>query len=199
MMLAGSCSAQAQMSLDDIEASIGGLSDEMVRVEALLSNEDANKRLAAMDMLIKSGNPDYALRAREMGLFSSDKQMQRRALAAIFDAGGPFRVDIPLQGVDEEKTRIRGYIHDWDTGVLRDNESVGQFLVYLGAFDATKQCWPYRNNKSYCAITPTGNQYVFTDSSTFIGSFVLLPDGTLSGQGSYRDYGSVSFVVNLVE
>ncbi|WIY52340.1 hypothetical protein O9Z70_12840 [Devosia sp. YIM 151766] len=190
--------ALGQFSLDEIEASVGKLSDEMGRVDALLGDTDPNKRLAAMDMLIKSGNADYATRAREVGLFSSDKQMQRRALAAVFDAGGPFRFDIPLTGVAEDATRIRAYIKNWNTGVLRDNESVGQFLLYTAPFDEGKQCWTYKTSSS-CAVTPTGEQYVFTDGSSFVGSFKLMPDATLAGEGSYRGNKTVSFVVNLVE
>ncbi len=190
---------QAQFSLDEIEANVGSLSDEMTRVDALLSDPDPNKRLAAMDMLIKSGNLDYAARAKEVGLFSSDKQMQRRALNAIFDNGGPFRVDALLNVVADDKTWARSFIKTYD-GSFRDNDSIGSVIIYLGEFDKTAGCWPARG-QSYCSITPTGDQYVIRIGGMLQldGILSLGADGVLSGSGIFREMETFPIRINLAE
>lgn len=189
--------AAAQFSLDEIEANVGSLSDEMTRVDALLGDADPNKRLAAMDMLIRSGNVDYAARAKEVGLFSSDKQMQRRALAAIFDAGGPFRIDVLLQGLDEDKTRAREFVKGQD-GSFRDNDTVGSVLLYTGEYSAELACWPVRK-RSECAITPTGDHYIVSGYYAFTGSFSLNAEAALTGSANYYNRDTFPIRVNLVE
>lgn len=197
ILLAGAMPAQAQFSLDDIEASIGSLSDEMARVDALLGDTDPNKRLAAMDMLIKSGNVDYATRAKEVGLFSSDKQMQRRALAAIFDSGVPLRIDFPLANVDEDETRVRSMIKYFD-GSVREGSAYGQILLHLGKFDIENTCWTYKG-RSDCAVVPTGDHYVMPSFFYRTGAFRLNASGVLEGDMTYYDNSSFVFTINLVE
>lgn len=80
--------ASAQTSLDDIEAKLSTATDELRRVDAILADSDANKRVAGMQLLLASDNPVFVKRAREAGLFSSDPYMREAALKAILDAGG---------------------------------------------------------------------------------------------------------------
>ena len=49
--------AQAQLSLDDIEAALDGAAGELQRVDEILAHPDANRRLAGMELLLNSGNP----------------------------------------------------------------------------------------------------------------------------------------------
>lgn len=190
--------AQAQFSLDEIEASVGSLSDEMARVDALLSDADANKRLAAMDMLIKSGNLDYAKRAKEVGLASSDKQMQRRALTSIFDSGVPMRIDFPLTNVDEGETQVRRMVQSFD-GSVREGDAYAQVLLSLGKFDTENSCWVYKNNSSICAIVPTGEHYVMPKTYGRTGAFRLNSSGVLEGDMTYYDGASFVFTIDLAE
>lgn len=189
--------SSAQLSLDDIEATVGGLSDEMARVDVLLAEPDQNKRLAAMEMLIKSGNPLYAQRARETGLFSSDKEMQRVALKAIFDAGGPFRIEVPVQGLNEDETRVRRWVLD-NQGSLFDGDTKGQFLIYTSAYDEAEKCWKFKG-KSYCAFVQSGDHYVLRDWGNFEGTVRLSTNGLLVGEGAPYGRKTVKFQIDLVE
>lgn len=191
-------SAFAQMSLDEIEASVGGMSDEMARVDALLAEPDQNKRLAAMKMLIQSGNPLYESRARETGLFSSEKEMQRVALAAIFDGGGPFRADFSLSGVDEDEAKIRSWIK-YVGGTLFEDGKMGQVTIYTSAYDEERKCWPLKSNENHCAFTPTGDYYVLDWDMSFRGTLALTTEAVLAGEGAYDGLGTVKLQINLVE
>lgn len=189
----------AQLSLEEIEASVGDMSDEMARVDALLAEPDQNKRLAAMEMLIKSGNPLYEQRARETGLFSSDKEMQRVALKAILDAGGPFRVEVPVQGLNEEATRVRHWVTRTNNGSLFEGDTKGQFLVYTSAYDEETRCWAFEGNSNKCAFVQSGDHYILRDWSDFEGTIRLSTDGVMIGEGAFGGSDTITFQINLVE
>ena len=59
---------QAQTLLADIENALGGRASELGRVEELLSDSDPHKRIAAMELLLDSGDPQFIRKAREFGL-----------------------------------------------------------------------------------------------------------------------------------
>jgi hypothetical protein len=179
--------AHAQISLDDIEASIGGRIGELERVEQLLSHPEPNRRIAAMELLLKSGDPAFVRKAREFGLFSDDHQLRQAAVRAIFDAGGAFRIETeaPRDGSTSLGDVMRMY------GGAVDNEGRGSIpFILSGDFDSKKVCWLRTTTRDdQCALRPTGESIHLADWNYTTGEFKLDDEGNLSGFLLYRNTG----------
>ena len=174
--------ALAQSSLSDITAQLDARASEMAQVEALLADADAGRRLAAMELLIKSGNPVYAKRATEVGIFSSDVELQRAALRAVFDAGGPFRILINYGGSTDEQNGVKSWIGgegSWD-----DTTKRATYIFRTQPFDEKRQCWPFAES-SNCAFRMVGSTVSIDEWSYAVGSFQLDTTGQLVGDFRY--------------
>lgn len=194
--LTGSGQANAQSSLDDIEKKLGEKTSELDRVDALLASENRNKRIAAMELLIQSGNPVFVSRAKEVGLFSSDPEMRSKALQAVFEAGGPFRLVIELNG-DLEENRMGRWLSQrgsWD-----DDAKYGSYTFNVDPFDKKVNCWRFKGYNS-CAIYLTGDTVSLQDWSSASGSLTLGREGKLEGTFQYKPNGkSIPASIDLMD
>lgn len=196
LLTAGLAPAVAQTSLDDIEAAVAGASDDMARVDALLADADPDKRISAMKMLLESGNPAFAQRAKEAGLFSSDLAMRRLALSTIFETGGPFRIDFNLSGMNEDSTYVRAWLRDVG-GSFYNDDSMGQWTFFVDQFDDDAKCWQLVGSNG-CMFLPSAELYLI-DWRGMRGSFQLSTDGRLLGEGAIGTGKTVKFQINLLE
>lgn len=166
-------------------AGVDAKTDELQQVDALLRDPDRNRRIAAMELLLKSGNPTFVARAREVGLFSTDPELQRAALGAIFDAGGPFKLVIDLGKSTDEKNGIKS----WMGGALAwdDVSGKGIHVFRTSPYDPKKQCWLNADNLQYCSLNIVGRTITLTLWQQGIGTFELGGDGSLTGWVRYTN------------
>ncbi|MDO8863131.1 HEAT repeat domain-containing protein [Haliea sp. E1-2-M8] len=177
----------AQVSLDDIEASIGGRVGELERVEQMLSHPEPNRRIAAMELLLKSGDPEFARKAREFGLFSDDHQLRQAAVRAIFDAGGAFRLE--TDAPSDDSTKVVSVVQSFGGAV--DSEGKGSIpFILSGEFDSKEVCWLRAAARTkQCALRPTGDSIHLADWNYTTGEFKLDDEGSLRGFLLYRGSG----------
>jgi hypothetical protein len=177
-MLSGTRVAWADSSpLDQITAAINGQQSELEKLDALLRDPDRNRRIAAITMLLKSGNPLYVQRAREAGLASSDVEMQAAALGAIMDSGGPFKLVVDISGTEDDQDGIKSWMGsegNWD-------DAIGKaiFVFRLGEFDKKNGCWK-RPGINACGVTIVGSNIIFQWPPA-TASFQLSGEGSLEG------------------
>ena len=181
--LAGAGAAMAQTSLADIQAAVAASSSELDQVDAMLADTDPNRRLAALKLLIASGEPLFVKRAKEVGLLSSDPEMQKVAVAATLDQGGPFRLEIDLSQL-EEGSSMHKLIQDYD-GSIDETAKLGRVTFSTLPYDADRKCWPAADGK-VCAIIPTGAAYSLDEWQYGSGSLELQPDGALTGTFNFN-------------
>jgi hypothetical protein len=173
----GSQPARSQDTLSEIKEKLAGKTSELAEVDQLLAHPDKNQRIAAMELLLRSGNPVFVQRAKETGLFSSDPEMQQAALTAVFDSGGPFRLVIDLSGSEDEEHNIKG----WSNQLSWNPESgTAEFVFRTTPFDPKAQCWKFPES-NVCAIYLSGATASIRDWHLAAGSFQLGGDGRLSG------------------
>lgn len=190
--------ASTQTSLKDIVAGVDARSSELEQVDALLRDPDRNRRIAAMELLLKSGNPVFVARAREVGLFSADPELQRAALGAIFDAGGPFKLVVDLTKSPDDKNRIKAWFGSrlsWDV-----DSGKGIYLFTTKPFDETMKCWSFGDSPN-CAFTIVGKSISIDGWPEGTGTFELGGDGNLAGYIRYTNGNNVPVpaVIPLVE
>lgn len=171
--------AAAQTSLADIKAKLAGKTSELAEVDAMLAAPDKNSRVAAMELLLASGNPVFVQRAKEVGLFSSDPEMQSAALRAIFDAGGPFRVLLDLTTAKEDQTGARTWLSNYQ-GAWDSDGKVGSYTFSTRPYSEGKKCWQFLSG-SNCAFTITGTSVSLGDWSNVAGTLTLDSAGSLTG------------------
>lgn len=171
--------ARAETKLDDIISAVNAGQSELDKVDALLADPNRNKRIAAMTLLLKSGNPSFVARAKEIGLTSTDTEMQAAALGAIFDAGGPFKMVFDLSKSDDEKNGVKNWLGgdgSWDEGSQR-----ALYVFKTKPYDPKKKCWTPANTDTYCAFTIVGRTIAFGPWTSGVGSFELNGEGKLVG------------------
>lgn len=187
--------ARAETKLDDIISAVNAGQSELDKVDALLADPNRNKRIAAMTLLLKSGNPSFVARAKEIGLTSADTEMQAAALGAIFDAGGPFKMIFDLSKSDDEKNRVKSWLGGdgiWDEG--------GQRALYVfksNPYDPKKKCWSPTVAASDCVFTIVGRTIAFGPWSYGVGSFELSGEGKLVGTFRYTNGDNVPVAVEI--
>lgn len=185
-MLASTAShAGAQSVLDEIEASIGGRATELERVEALLSNPDPKRRTAAMEAILKTGDPAFVRKAKEVGLFSADPQLRQIAVKAIFDAGGAFRLDIDAPSKDSTDTNA--LLNRFGGSRSPDGSGSAQFVL-TGDYNVENRCWTDRRGN--CSIRQTGDVIHLADWDYTSASFRLDDSGVLQGTVLYDRRGT---------
>lgn len=176
-------SANAQQSLSEIKEKLGQRASELEEVDQMLANPDKNQRIAAMELLLASGNPVFVNRAKEAGLFSSDPEMRNAALKAIFDSGGPFRIVFDFSGKSDEDHGIK----DWSGDVIWNPDTkLGRLVFTVQPYNKEKQCW--ESSGRNCAIYLTGTTVSLRDWRYASGSLELDNSGRLVG--TFRATGS---------
>ncbi|MCG8273869.1 HEAT repeat domain-containing protein [Aquamicrobium sp. NLF2-7] len=183
-IMATAGAAAAQSVLDEIEASIDGRASELERVEKLLSDSDPKRRIAAMEAILKTGDPAFVRKAREVGLFSADPQLRQIAVKAIFDAGGPFRIDTAPPTKDS--TNIIEFVVNHSGSVDANGGGTIQFVL-TGDYSAEHRCWT--NRRGNCSLRQTGDVIHLTDWTNGTGSFTLDDSGVLQGTLLYARHG----------
>lgn len=166
-----------QTTLKEIEEGLPEMTGELDRVDKILSDPNRNRRVAAMQAFLKSGNPVFVSRAKEVGLFSSDAEMREAALRAVFDAGGPFRLVLELNPAQEDKDTGR----QWAVrnGDLSADGATGAYSFGTLPFDKTERCWKFQHYAN-CALHLSGTT-ISLDWSSGRGGLKLGTDGAMVG------------------
>ncbi|ODT78183.1 MAG: hypothetical protein ABS76_24535 [Pelagibacterium sp. SCN 64-44] len=187
--LLGAAPAMAQLSLDDIEKQMASGQTELDRVDALLSIEDANQRITAMGLLLQTGNPVYIRRALQLGLLSSDPDMQLEALKARLDAGGPLRFEVDMTALSGDGLKAWTRLMSGEGTVSVDGKQ-GTFILDMAGFDTEKRCYVQVGNSRYCLAQIAGAKVSFplANWSRVQGVAALGPDGALTGEFNYDGY-----------
>lgn len=186
LILATVCvtSVEAQSTLDKIEAEIGSRAEELRRAETLLADPDPNRRLAAMEALLKSGDQALADKAKEIGLFSDDPRLRAAAVRAILDAGGTFRAEFEIPTEDSDLTAIYDWLKRFG-GSWSSDGSTGYFGFVVGEYDEEEKCWKWLDSK-HCALRMSGEEVITAnwDRGTS-ASAVMRLDGTGALTGAF--------------
>lgn len=183
LVLAGPTSAQGQSLLDQIEAKVDQRSGELERVDALLADPSDARRIAAMEALLASGDPEFIQRARVVGLTSEDSRLRSAALKAIFDAGGIYHAEFDIPESTSGLTKIFDWL-DNASGSWSEDRRTGFVPIAIGKYNEEDKCWEWLNLKGRCVFQLAG-EVVHTgywNRRLKAGATMKLDDkGTLTG------------------
>jgi len=176
-------SAQERMSaLDAVLANIDVRTQELDRVDELLASEDPNRRLAAMEALLASGDPAFVERAAETGLFSEDVRLRETAIRAVLQTGGPFTLRLDLSATDDEQSMMLEWL-GYSAGATSADLAQGSVTFTVDPFDEKAKCW-YLSSSSgskHCGFVLTGETVSLSGWRYTAGSLTLDDAAILSG------------------
>lgn len=199
LLLLWQANGYTQSSFSDFEAADKKLSAEVEQFLGVLNGEDNGRALRALAFMLESDNPELIRAAKDFGLYSPSVDVRSQTLAAIFDQGGPFRIELDLVARPDDETGMTEYLHSLGGSVSVD-EKLGRYVFSLDKYNPEQNCWPFKGNKN-CAITLVGETVSLAGWKYGAGSLTLDDDAKLVGalEYSYRKKKPVPATIQLIE
>ena len=145
--------------------------------------------------MLQSDNPELVRAAKDFGLYSSNVDVRSKTLAAIFDKGGPFRMELDLSATPEKETGMIEYLRALNGSVSVDGKT-GQVVFIVDKYNPETKCWPSKAGKN-CAITLVGETISLSGWRYGAGSLKLNDDAQLVGSFEYS-YKKMKPVLSLI-
>ena len=168
--------------------------------QELLNDPDPRRSLAAMELMLESGEPDLVRMAVDFGLLSALPEVRRTAVIGVLKTRPTLFLTLESS---ERPSNFESYFRKATGGtVLTDGAAT--FSLNVGEFDQENNCF-LRTGKGVCAVEigPTGisilkgtsDWYYYVRSNLFFGE-----DGTLSGATSIENIdGGFPTILRLTE
>lgn len=141
------CAAAAAQALSpaEIMAKVNEKAGNVNEYQALLNDPDPARSMAAMEVMLESGDAKLQRMALDYGLFSPNKQVQYAALRAFFESRPVLRLYIDGAEVKDQDyfNRSIGNL----SGTV-DQSKRGFATMKVGEFDAKDSCYRHNNNNS---------------------------------------------------
>lgn len=154
--------AAAQSLLDKLEAQIDERADDLARADALLNDPSPERRIAAMEALLESGDPEFVHRAKTVGLTSDDPRLRTAALKAVLDGGGTYHAEFDIPKNESGLTPIFDWLRHAN-GTWSEDRRTGFLPVSIGAYIDDKQCWEWLNGRRRCVFRVAGETVLTGD------------------------------------
>lgn len=145
--------AQAQsISVEDLRAQVDERVGEMNGYQELLSDPNPARAIAAMEIMMGSGDATLQRMAVEFGIFSTNPSVRAAALKAYLDAKPTLTVFVTLGEAFEEDQRswVQGQINRLG-GTAGDGQE-GFLSIPVGAYDAAQSCYTYASDERECLM-----------------------------------------------
>jgi len=168
--------AAQTLSLDELKAQIDQKVSSEDEFRKLLNDPDPARSIAAMELMMASGDPSLERMAREFGVFSSDPVVRRLAIEAWLKANPV--LNVTYDGSATESTYFKNYFQKNSGSVNGDKQGFTSFPV--NGYDEAKDCYLYAGGNS-CAmrITDVGPSILISASWS---PLKLGDDGYMRGQ-----------------
>lgn len=179
---------------------IAAMVDEKVNTPnpyaALLNHADEARGLAAMEVLLKSGDEALVDMALEFGLLSVNSGVRRQALEA-FLAGKPM-LTLRVDGIETSG----GNRHNFERWMSGDAMTlapgpVGVWRIPVGDYDSFQRCFTYTDSE--ICLASVGSDGVVLNGSSRGGLVALDDGGALSGTATLANIGTVPVEIRLLD
>lgn len=162
-----------------VEAKVGGLNEYQV----LLNDPDPVRSIAAMEVMLESGDSALVRMALDYGLFSPNPQVRYIALKAFFDSSPTLRMTMDGSKVEDQRY--------FTTSVSELDGTVGSGLIgfasmKVGKYDPERSCYQHetrnvcfvRLSETEVSISPWNNDWfkaTLNDQGQLIGEIGFVP------------------------
>lgn len=155
--------------------------------QALLNDPDPVRSLAALELMVESGEPNLMRMAVNFGLQSALPEIRRAAVIGFLKTRPTLQVRLDASGNQDKDFEYRFRAATYGT-LLADGTAV--FTINVGAFDPEKNCFLY-TGRDYCTVEISPDGLTTTkrgESNDYIRSNLSFSeDGTLTGASTIYD------------
>lgn len=173
-----------------VEKKVSGVNE----YQKLLNDPDPARSMAAMEIMMGSGDPALMRMALEYGLYSPNRSVQRAALDAYFSTKPELNVYFDA-GKSNSDWRFYKPITGGGGSILPDG--TGFMLTDVGEYDSEKKCY-LRTADGECRLRVTDDAVTVR----FWNNWHVLrlnEKGELAGAGAFPDLISVSTLIPVVQ
>lgn len=133
--------------LAQVDQKVGGLNEYQV----LLNDPDPQRSMAAMEIMLGSGDATLERMALDYGLYSPNPVVQRMALDAFFKSGPNLAIFMSAEDI----SRAGGYIQN--AGGSIQGKTDGYLNIRVGKFDDAENCYTdEHDNDCFVRLSDTG-------------------------------------------
>lgn len=183
-----------ELSPEDIARMVDDKVSQLNPYQALLNDPDPERSLAAMQIMLDSGDANLQRMALEFGLLSPNTTVKRLAFESWL-VQEPV-ISIRFDGSDVKDRDFPGYVRGYYDGNISDN--IGYWRIGVGGYDNERKCFTFPDNGN-CFVTVNADG-IFLTTSYFNGRGSISEEGLLVGSGSmYRVDEPVPFTVQVLD
>ena len=176
--------AQAQsISVEELRALVDERVNSLDPYAELLNDPDPARSLAAMQIMLESGDPDLERMAREFGLLSPNPTVNRAAVESIMAAGPVLSLRFDGSGVKDEdfvetmRNRLAATVGP---------DKIAFSRLKVGSLDPGKGCFVFASSANYCFVTINSDGVFVESGNTFKARMVIDDSGALSGPATVQ-------------
>lgn len=130
--------APAQVSLDDLDKAMEGKEDQQEAIRLRLNDEDPDRAMAAMRLLIEKGDDRQRKLAISHGLSSTNPDVQLAAVEAIFNS----KPILVTRWYSEEGAKSGGWTQTAERldGTI-ELDGTARLPIQISGYSDEKRCW----------------------------------------------------------
>jgi len=150
LLTVGTLTRAQTLSAADILAKVDQKVGSVNEYQALLNDPDPNRSMAAMEVMLESGDTRLVRMALDYGIYSPNPVVQRMALEGFF-ASGP-NLNIYFSGTEAaEESWFTRNIVDYLSGSV-DSAGEGFASLQVGKYHPDKKCYATATDDSDCFV-----------------------------------------------
>jgi len=147
-LLQMSVAVSQTLSVDELRSKIDERVSERDSYQALLNDPDPDRSLAALQIMLESGDATLSELALSQGLVSTSAKVRRATLESFLNSAPSLEFTIRAEKLEESE--LKNFAYQLRSATLTLD---GAYLNYrVGAYDNGKGCWLYAKDKRDCMI-----------------------------------------------
>lgn len=190
--LAGSDAKAQSISIDELKAQVDQAVGARGEYHDLLSDPDPARAMAAMELMMGSGDPTLMRMAVENGIFSSNPAVRATALKAFLTAKPTVSAFLTIgeEFDDNQRTWVIGQAVRIGGSVSPDN--IAYFSLRVGDYDTEQDCYMNSDARQGCLFRVNDQTVSFRIFDTW-NALLLEETGELVGSATpYANYPSAA-------
>lgn len=185
------------LSVADIMAQVDQKVSGVNEYQQLLNDPDPVRAIAAMEIMLASGDPDLRKMAIEYGFFSPSRDVRAAALKTVWDSNPLFSITF-----DGTASDVKEFSNELSSGFRArpGADGVAKVSQSISGFDEDDECYAVPRGSN---LTGTCVLKVFGDEAQFYNRFgnwyplTLTEEGVLEGVIGLQDAQNISIRIEV--
>ena len=146
--------------------------------QALLNDPDPTRSLAAVELMLESGEPQLVRMAVDFGLLSAIPEVRRTAVIGYLKTEPTLL--LTLDSPESDDNFEAAYFRTKTGGTILSDGTAATFSVNIGMYSEELNCFLWLNSKS-CVVKVGSTGISIRNGSLYRSDLFFNEDGTLSG------------------